>query len=136
MIPRNMSEPRDLVDPSLEEQLVSACRTTVGDSLRSITYFTPDGYEQVYLRSDLEADADLAASVEHETAGFGIQTAYTETELGSYQYTLRVFENGFVTRVIDGDHGVFVTTDGITVRRSKEVTRAIRSTLRTATPAD
>ncbi|MEF8856887.1 MAG: hypothetical protein V5A16_05635 [Haloplanus sp.] len=131
-----MSDQDSLVDPSLEEQLVSACRTTVGDSLRSITYFTPDEYEQVYLRSDLQADADLAASVEHEAAGFRTQMAYTESELGDYQYTLRVFENGFVTRVIDGDRGVFVTTDGITVLRSREVTEAIRSTLRAATPAD
>jgi hypothetical protein len=131
-----MSDHRDLIGPSLEEQLVSACRTTVGDSLRSITYFTPDAYEQVYLRSDLEADADLAASVEHETTGFRTQTAYTDSELGEYQYTLRVFENGFVTRVIDGEHGVFVTTDGITVLRSEEVTEAIRATLRVATTAD
>jgi len=127
-----MNGHRDLVDPSLEEQLVSACRTAVGDSLRSITYFTSDAYEQVYLRSDLEADADLAASVEHESGGFRIQDAYADSELGGYQYTLRVFENGFVTRVIDGDRGVFVTTDGITVLRSKEVTEAIRSTLRVA----
>ncbi|WP_338738753.1 DUF7522 family protein [Haloplanus salilacus] len=124
-----MSEHRDLVDPALEEQLVSTCRTAVGDSLRSITYFTPDGYEQVYLRSDLEADTDLGALVEHEVAGFRTQLAYDGSELGDYQYTLRVFENGFVTRVITDDHGVFVTTDGITVRRSREVTGAIRSTL-------
>jgi hypothetical protein len=125
-----MTRGRDLIDASLEEQLVSACRTAVGDSLRSITYFTPDGYEQVYLRSDLEADADLAASVEHEAAGFRTQMAYEGSELGEYQYTLRVFENGFVTRVIAGGHGVFVTTDGITVMRSREVTEAIRSTLK------
>jgi len=131
-----MSEDRDLIDPSLEEQLVSACRTAVGDSLRSITYFTPDAYEQVYLRTDLEADADLAASVEHEAAGFRTQMAYENSELGSYQYTLRVFENGFVTRVIDGDRGVYITTDGITVLRSREVTEAIRSTLRAAPTAD
>ncbi|QGX94105.1 hypothetical protein EI982_04570 [Haloplanus rallus] len=124
-----MSEHRDLVDPSLGEQLVSACRTTVGDSLRSIVYFTPDEYEQIYLRSDLEAEADLTGWVEHEATGFRAQTAYDGTELGEYQYTLRVFENGYVTRVIDEDHGVFVTTDGITVRRSKEVTEAIGSTL-------
>jgi hypothetical protein len=127
-----MKDDRGPIGPSLEEQLVSACRTAVGDSLRSITYFTPNAYEQVYLRSDLSADADLAASVEHEAAGFRTQTAYEDSELGAYRYTLRVFENGFVTRVIDGDHGVYVTTDGITVRRSKEVTEAIRSTLRTA----
>ncbi|WP_251343574.1 DUF7522 family protein [Haloplanus halophilus] len=124
-----MSEHRDLVDPSLEEQLVSACRTAVGDSLRSIVYFTPDEYEQVYLRSDLEADADLSRWVEHEAVGFRAQTAYEGSELGEYQYTLRVFENGFVTRVVKGDHGVFITTDGITVDRSKEVTRAVGSTL-------
>jgi hypothetical protein len=124
-----MSEHRGLVDPSLEEQLVSACRTAVGDSLRSIVYFTPDEYEQVYLRSDLESDADLSRWVEHEAAGFRAQLAYDGSELGEYQYTLRVFDNGFVTRVVTGDHGVFITTDGITVRRSKEVTRAIRSVL-------
>jgi hypothetical protein len=124
-----MSRHRDLVDPSLEEQLVSACRTTVGDSLRSIVYFTPDEYEQIYLRSDLEADADLTRWVEHEATGFRAEMAYDGTELGDYEYTLQVFENGFVTRVIQGDHGVFVTTDGITVRRSKEVTKAIGATL-------
>ncbi|GAB6860026.1 hypothetical protein ACFR97_02735 [Haloplanus litoreus] len=124
-----MSEHRGLVDASLEEQLVSACRTTVGDSLRSIVYFTPDEYEQVYLRSDLDADADLSRWVEHEAAGFRAQLAYSGSELGEYHYTLRVFANGFVTRVVEGEHGVFITTDGITVRRSKEVTRAIRSVL-------
>lgn len=124
-----MSEHRGLVDPSLEEQLVSACRTAVGDSLRSIVYFTPDEYEQVYLRSDLDADADLSRWVEHEAAGFRAQLAYDGSELGEYHYTLRVFDNGFVTRVVEGDRGVFITTDGITVMRSKEVTRAIRSVL-------
>ncbi|AZH25516.1 DUF7522 family protein [Haloplanus aerogenes] len=125
-----MSGHHNLVDASFREQLVSACRTAVGDSLRSITYFTPDEYEQVYLRSDLEADADLTATVEHEAAGFRTQMAYDQSELGDYQYTLRVFENGFLTRVIVGKHGVFVTTDGITVLRSREVTEAIGAILR------
>ena len=125
-----MNEQPDLVDSSFEERLVSACRTAVGDSLRSVTYFTPDAYEQVYLRSDLKADADLGEWVEHEREGFETPAAYEGSELGDRQYTLRVFENGFATRVIDGDRGVLVTTDGITVRRSREVTRAIRSTLR------
>jgi len=131
-----MTGQRDLIDPSLEEQLVSVCRTAVGDSLRSVTYFTPNAYEQVYLRSDLEADADLTASVEHEAAGFRTQLAYEDSELGEYQYTVRAFENGFLTRVIIGDHGVFVTTDGITVMRSREVTEALRSTLHAAAAAD
>lgn len=125
-----MSERLDLVDSSLEEQLVSACRAAVGDSLRSVVYFTPNGYEQVYLRSDLEAEADLDEWVAHQREGFETPTAYEGSELGDHQYTLDVFENGFATRVIDGDRGVLVTTDGITVRRAREVTRAIRSTLR------
>jgi CRISPR/Cas system-associated protein Cas7 (RAMP superfamily) len=65
--------------------------------------------------------------VEHEAAGFGTHLAYDESELGEYQYTLRVFENGLMTRVIAEDRGVFVTTDGITVRRAMEVSRAITS---------
>jgi hypothetical protein len=124
-----MSERRDLADPLLGERLVSACRTAVGDSLRSVVYFTPDAYEQIYLRSDLEADADLGAWVDHEREGFETQATYEGSELGDHQYAISVFENGFSTRVIDGDRGVLVTTDGITVRRAREVTGAIRETL-------
>ena len=125
-----MSEGPDLVDSLLEERLVSACRTAVGDSLRSAVYFTPDAYEQIYLRSDLEADADLARWVDHEREGFETAAAYEGSELGDHQYTISVFENGFATRVVEGDRGVLVTTDGITVRRAREVTRAVRTTLR------
>jgi len=124
-----MVEDKPLVDPNNASQLVSACRTAVGDSLRSVTYFTPEAYEQVYLRADLSADADLSAAIGHELAGFRTQRAYQNSELGTYQYTLHVFENGFITRVTEGERGVVVTTDGITVERSKEVTTAIRALL-------
>jgi hypothetical protein len=116
-----MDEREDIVDPELGEHITSACRTAVGDSLRSITYFTADAFQQVYLRSDLEADADLAGFVEHESNGFHARRAYRGTELGDYEYTIRVFENGYVTRVTDDEAGVFVTTDSLTVRHSEDV---------------
>jgi hypothetical protein len=124
-----MEEQDELVDDALAEQLRAACRTAVGDSLRSVTVFTPNAFEQLYLRSDLESDADLAGFVEHESDGFHATTTYRGSELGDYGYTVRAFENGFLTRLTVGDSGVFVTTDGLTIRRSEEVAEAVRSVL-------
>ncbi|SFR44992.1 DUF7522 family protein [Halogeometricum limi] len=115
----------DLVDSEFSESIRAACRTAVGDSLRSITYFTPSAFQQVYLRSDLDSDADLAGFVEHETDGFHATRAYRGSELGDYQFTIRAFENGYMTRITHGDHGVFVTTDGLTMRRSEDVASAL-----------
>ncbi|WP_129115233.1 DUF7522 family protein [Halegenticoccus tardaugens] len=125
-----MDERDDLVSDEFADRLQRTCRTAVGDSLRSITYFTPRAYAQVYLRSDLEADADLAGFVEHETLGFRARTAYRGSELGEYEHTVRSFENGYVTRVTADGAGVFVTTDGLTMRRSEEVAAALSHTLR------
>jgi hypothetical protein len=124
-----MDEQEDLVDAELAEQLTAACRTAVGDSLRSVTYYTPTAFEQVYLRSDLESDADLVGFVELESDGFRANTAYRGSELGDYDYTIRSFENGYLTRVTVGERGVFVTTDGLTLRRSEDVASALRSVL-------
>ncbi|AFK18705.1 hypothetical protein E6P09_07980 [Haloferax mediterranei ATCC 33500] len=118
-----------LLPESRAESFVRACRTTAGDDLRSVTYFTHDRCEQVYLRSDLEADADLAGFVEHETDGFQARTAYRGSELGDYQYTIRAFEHGYLTRVTVANKGVFVTTDGLTLRRSKELASALSELL-------
>ncbi|MFC4360061.1 hypothetical protein ACFO0N_19095 [Halobium salinum] len=120
-----MNERTGLVDGERADRFESACRTVVGDTLRSITYFTPDGFEQTYLRSDLDADADLAGFVEHESLGFRARTAYRDSELGDYEHTVRSFENGYITRVVGHEEGVFVTTDGLTMRRSEEVATAL-----------
>ncbi len=119
----------DLVSDEFADRLQRACRTTVGDTLRSITYFTPGAFQQVYLRSDLESDADLAGFVEHETLGFRARTSYRGSELGEYEHTMRSFEHGYLTRVTSTDEGVFVTTDGLTMRRSEEVSEALRRVL-------
>ncbi|RQG98814.1 DUF7522 family protein [Natrarchaeobius oligotrophus] len=112
------------------ERIETTCRTAIGDSLRSITYFTRDDYEQVYLRDDLERDADLSTFIGHEWRGFKTaQTAYEGTELGDYNYTIRVFDNGFLIRVTTDREGVFVTTDGLTVKDFEEVATALNSFL-------
>jgi len=113
------------------ETLVSTARTTVGDELRSITYFDEaDVIEQVYLRSDLESDADLVGFADTERLGFRAQTDYGDSELGHYECTIRVFEHGYLTRVIDGGHGAFVTTDSMDLDRFEELGVSLRGALR------
>lgn len=116
-------------DPELADELLSVCRTTVGDELRSITYFTDEAVEQVYLRSDLEQTADLVGFADHERMGFRSQSAYRNTQLGAYEATIRMFEHGFLTRVIENEHGVWVTTDSMDINRFEELSAALKSVL-------
>lgn len=118
------------IDPELAEELLSVCRTVVGDELRSVTYFDEERVEQVYLRSDLSRTADLVGFADHERMGFKSQSAYRNTQLGEYEATIRMFENGFLTRVIEGEHGVWVTTDSHSIDRFEELTTALKSVLR------
>ena len=121
-----MDESKDASDSELADKLISVCRTTVGDELRSITYFTEEEINQVYLRSDLEQTADLIGFADHERMGFRSQSAYRDTQLGEYEATIRMFEHGFLTRVIEGDHGVWVTTDSMDIDRFEELSTALR----------
>ena len=119
-----------LLTDEAAEQIVTTCRTAIGDSARSVTYFTRDDYEQLYLREDLERDADLTSFIGHEWRGFKTaQTAYKGSELGDYHYTIRVFDNGFLIRVTNEREGVFLTTDGLTMRDFQEVATALESFL-------
>ncbi|ELY55056.1 DUF7522 family protein [Natronolimnohabitans innermongolicus] len=119
----------ETIDRSLAEELLSVSRTAVGDELRSITYFTDDEVEQIYLRSDLDQTADLVGFADHERLGFHSQSAYRNTQLGEYRATVRMFENGYLSRVIRGPHGVWVTTDGMSMDRFKELTTATATVL-------
>lgn len=121
--------PPDTPSEALAEELISAARTATGDELRSIVYFTATDYEQLYLRSDLEAAADMGPFVANERLGFTSQQTYGETELGEYQSTIRTFDFGYLTRVIVGDAGVFVTTDEMDIDRFEEVSTALRRVL-------
>ena len=117
------------ISEDVADQLLRACRTAIGDELRSLTHFTPDDYTHVYLRQDLKRGQDPMAFVETERLGFTSQRTYEWSELGEYRYTIRAFENGYVVRVIVGDHGAYVTTDALTMDRFDEVAEAIRSIL-------
>ena len=116
------------------EELLSASRTATGDELRSLTYFTEDEVDQLYLRSDLSRTADLVGFAENERNGFHSQSMYANSQLGDYQFTVRVFENGYLTRVIANDHGVWVTTDSMEIDRFEEFASALRSILRSFDP--
>ena len=119
----------DIIESALADELLSVCRTVVGDELRSITYFTEDDVEQVYLRSDLERTADLVGFAEVERTGFMAQKLYRDTQLGEYQATIRMFEHGYLTRVVDDRHGVWVTTDPMSMDRFEEVAAALEPVL-------
>ncbi|SDK34210.1 DUF7522 family protein [Natronorubrum texcoconense] len=119
----------EAIDPKLADELRSVCRTTVGDELRSVTYFTEEAVEQLYLRSDLDQTADLVGFADHERLGFRSQSAYRNTQLGEYGATIRMFENGYLSRVIRGPHGVWVTTDSMSMERFEELTSALEVVL-------
>ena len=123
------SESRLLPEDTIE-RIVRLCRTTVGDSLRSVTYFTRDDYDQLYLRSDLERDADLSTFVGYEWRDFKTtRDAYHDSELGEYVYTIRAFDNGYLLRVTTQHDGVFVTADDIGDSGFEEVAAALTETL-------
>lgn len=82
--------------------LVDASRASIGDDRRSVAYFTPVEWEQLYLRDDLARDAQLDRIVRFERHGFDGQDGYGDTELGAYRFTTRAFEHGYVVRVITG----------------------------------
>jgi hypothetical protein len=124
------------------EGLVATCRTALGDSLRSVVHFTPDGYGVLYLRSDLGADPHDAheakrALVENERLGFDSRETYSHLQeapgvdgsLGEYLFTVRAFTDGYLARVLDGDHGVLVTTDSMDIDAFEEFAVAAQRTL-------
>lgn len=128
------------VATELSDGLVSTARTGIGDTLRSVVYFTPETFEVLYVRKDLYDDeATLRAAkgrlVDIERTGFVDGPAYTELSsedaprYGEYEFTIRVFDEGFVSRVIVGEHGVLLTTDEMAVSEFEEVAVTLRKLL-------
>ena len=124
--------------------LVATCRTVLGESLRSVVYFTPDEYEVLYLRSDLHADPEEAREakrelVENERLGFDSRETYGDLReapgvagsLGEYLFTVRGFTNGYLARVLSGEHGILVTTDSMDIDAFEEFSVAAERTLAT-----
>ncbi|MFB6183400.1 MAG: hypothetical protein ABEI96_02495 [Haloarculaceae archaeon] len=120
----------NLLPDDLAEEIVTTARTATGDSLRSVTYFTRSDFDQLYLRGDLERDADLNTFVGHEWRGFkDTRNAYQSSELGEYKFTVRAFENGYLLRVTHQRAGVLITTDGLSMQSYEEIADAIEKLL-------
>ncbi len=118
-----------VVDPEFADELITVCRTVVGDELRSVTYFTDEEVGQLYLRSDLDRTADLVGFAELERGGFRADQLYRDSQLGEYHATVRMFDNGYLARVIAGEHGVWVTTDSMSMERFEELSTALKRSL-------
>ena len=122
---------RNILSEDLADAIVTTARTATGDSLRSVTYFTRANFEQLYLRDDLQQDADLNDFVGHEWQGYKqTKNAYQESELGEYRFTVRAFENGYLLRATTERQGVLITTGGLSMGSYEEIAEAIERLLR------
>jgi len=122
---------RNILSDELADNIVTTARTATGDSLRSVTYFTRANFEQLYLREDLQRDADLNDFVGHEWQGYKqTKNAYQESELGDYRYTVRAFTNGYLLRATTERQGVLITTDGLSMSSYEEIAEAVQRILR------
>ena len=115
-----------LLSDEFAEKIVTTARTATGDSLRSVTYITRTDFDQLYLRGDLERDADMNTFVGHEWRSYReTQNAYHNSELGEYRFTVRAFENGYLLSVATERRGVIITTDGLSMQSYEEIAEAI-----------
>ncbi len=120
-----------LLSDEQANNIVTTARTATGDSLRSVTYFTRSDFDQLYLRDDLERDADLNTFVGHEWRGYReTQNAYQNSELGQYKFTVRAFENGYLLRIAADRKGVLITTDGLSMSSYEEIAEALQRMLK------
>jgi hypothetical protein len=119
-----------LVSDELAERIVTTARTATGDSLRSVIFFTRSDFDQLYLRDDLQQDADLNTFVGHEWRGYReTRNAYQNSELGRYRFTVRAFENGYLLRVTGDRRGVLITTDGLAIQSYEDIAEALERML-------
>lgn len=121
--------------------IVSAARTSLGDTLRSVVYFTPSEFDVLYVRQDCYDSSEAARSakkqlVELERVGFAevpVRANVTEaadgSDIGPYEFTVRFHEDGFVVRVLQGDAGTIMTTDSMDVNAFEDAAIAVRRLL-------
>lgn len=129
------------LDDRHAESILSAVRTSLGDSLRSVVYFTPSSFDLLYVRKDLypsdeKARERKAQLVQLERVGFAerpVRNNIAHTgdgpDIGPYNFTVRFHDEGFVVRALAGDAGVLFTTDSMDVRAFREAVTAVRGVL-------
>ena len=129
------------ISEELADSIVSAVRTSLGDTLRAVVYFTPSSFDILYRRQDLYDSTEAAREaksqlVEFERTGFAerpVRTAIARMgggpDIGPYEFTVRFHKNGFVIRILQGDAGVLFTTDSMNVDAFEDATSAITGLL-------
>ncbi|MFC7133563.1 MULTISPECIES: DUF7522 family protein [Salinibaculum] len=120
--------PEQLTEAQMDD-LLDATEGIIDGHLRSITHFTEDSVEQIYLQDYLEANADLESFATAERPGLDNRMDHRNTELGGYECSIRVFERGYLVSVVADGHGVFVTADKMELERFEELGEALRETL-------
>ena len=118
-----------MLSEDVTDSLVAACTDVAGDALRSIVYFTADEFDQLLLRDYLSAEADIQSFVENERVGFDRIPTHDGSELGRYRYTLQRFDAGYLLRVVTDTHGVFVTTNQLSLEEYDALATAVQSEL-------
>lgn len=130
------------ISDGMADSVLSATRTSLGDTLRSIVYFTPSSFDLLYVRQDLYPSDEAARErkaqlVRLERVGFAERPARTEIahsgdgpDIGPYNFTVRFHDDGFVVRALEGNSGVLFTTDSMDVSAFRETVSAIRGILR------
>jgi hypothetical protein len=135
-----MARNTDLTD-ELADSLVHAVRTSLGDTLRSVVYFTPAAFDVLYTRQGLYESADSVRKAKSELVTFertGFAEGPVRTEIarrggesgiGDYQFTVRFHEDGFVIRLLRGDAGVLFTADSMDVNAFEDAVSAVSKLL-------
>lgn len=114
------------------EEIVRTCRAAIGDEVRNVTFITEDDYDVHYVRDDVDAGGEETGFIEAEQRGFASQRTYGWSDMGDYVFTIRAFENGYLGRVIVGDHGVYITADALTVDSFTDAADSIQDLLEAA----
>jgi hypothetical protein len=131
------------ISEEFADQLVSTSRTAIGDALRSVIYFTPEEFDVLYVRSDLYGgDTEVAREakktfVDNERVGFDSRETYdelaieegVEPNIGEYEFTIRVFSDGFVNRLLADGHGIVLTTNALYLNEFEELAVSLRKQL-------
>ena len=129
------------IETAFADSIVSAARTSLGDTLRSVMYFTPSAMDLLYVRRDLYESRQRAIEaksrlVEFERVGFAeapVRTALSAPadpeSIGAYDFTVRVHDDGFVVRVLAEGDGVILTTDDMDIDAFDDAAVAITTLL-------
>lgn len=125
------------IDTTFADSVISAARTSIGETLRSVIYFTPEEMDLLYVRKDLYESRQGAMEVksrlvEFERAGFDeapirsvLSVPSDPRSIGAYNFSVRIHDDGFVLRILGSDGGVLLTTDDMEVETFEDAEVAI-----------